>query len=213
MRYIRWWCSRTGDVENPHCKISSTISSCDPTYWQSDPVIVDKRNIYYKHAIYIPKSSLKKEVIMYEGTSHLDNHTLDFNRSSQFAIWKINRFSFVDYIYDSLNSDTLKDKILEYQHLLTLYNNFTIFASRRHFILRRSDDELKEKRQLLLGYDIQRTNDVLDNKFPSGSLLNALKDYKKEALPLDTKDQMYTAIMTLVHHNEISLAHYFYNCE
>ncbi|GET52223.1 hypothetical protein GLOIN_2v1483263 [Rhizophagus irregularis DAOM 181602=DAOM 197198] len=65
---------------------------------------------------------------MYEGTSHLDNHTLDFNRSSQFAIWKINRFSFVDYIYDSLNSDNLKDKILEYQHLLTLYNNFTIFA-------------------------------------------------------------------------------------
>ncbi|CAB5368849.1 unnamed protein product [Rhizophagus irregularis] len=58
-------------------------------------------------------------------------------------------------------------------------------------------DELKEKRQLLLEYDIQRTNDVLDNKFPSGSLLNALEDYKKEALPLVTKDQMYTAIMTL----------------
>ncbi|EXX66010.1 hypothetical protein GLOIN_2v1847651 [Rhizophagus irregularis DAOM 181602=DAOM 197198] len=183
----------------------------DPTYWQSDPVtinIVDKRNIYYKYAIYVPKSSLKKEVIIYEGTSDLDNRTLDFNRSSQFAIWKINRFSFVDYIYDSLNSDNLKDKILEYQHLLTLYNNFTIIASRRHFILRHSDDQLKEKRQflcLLLGYDIQRTNDVLDNKFPSGSLLNAFEDHKKEALPLDTEDQMYAAIMILVHHNAFQL--------
>jgi hypothetical protein len=178
----------------------------DPTYWRSDPVTIsisntgDRRHIHYKYAIYVPE----KEKIIFEGISPQDNRTLDFNRSSQFSIWNIRKFAFVDCIYDSLNSDNLKDKVLEYQHLLTLYNDFTIYASGRNFILRHSGDKLEAKRQflcLLLGYDVQRMHYKLDNNFPSGSLLNALVDYKQETLPLDTKDQMYTAIMTLVHHN------------
>ncbi|GBB89888.1 hypothetical protein RclHR1_16710004 [Rhizophagus clarus] len=75
-------------------------------------------------------------------------------------------------------------KVLEYQHLLTLYNDLTINV---------------------LGYDVQRTHYVLDNKFPSGSFLDALEDYKQVTLPLDTKEQMYTAIMNLVHHNAFQM--------
>ncbi|GES81587.1 hypothetical protein GLOIN_2v1788049 [Rhizophagus clarus] len=54
-------------------------------------------------------------------------------------------------------------------------------------------------------YDVQRTHYVLDNKFPSGSFLDALEDYKQVTLPLDTKEQMYTAIMNLVHHNAFQM--------
>ncbi|CAB4426538.1 unnamed protein product [Rhizophagus irregularis] len=41
----------------------------------------------------------------------------------------------------------------------------------------------------------------LSNNFPSNLLLNALENYKQKILPLDTKDPMYTAIITLIKHN------------
>ncbi|CAB5396388.1 unnamed protein product [Rhizophagus irregularis] len=44
----------------------------------------------------------------------------------------------------------------------------------------------------------------LPNNFPSNLLLNTLEDYKQEFLPLDTKDQMHTAIITLIQHNAFS---------
>src|SRR5207249_3636740 len=53
----------------------------DPTYWQSDPVTISISNsaekIHYKHAIYIPKSPVKKETILFEGRGAQDNRTLD----------------------------------------------------------------------------------------------------------------------------------------
>ncbi|GBC06553.1 hypothetical protein RclHR1_06900006 [Rhizophagus clarus] len=91
---------------------------------------------------------------------------------------------------------------------MIIHNDLTINASGRDFILRHSIDKPKEKRLflcILLGYDVQRTHYILDNKFPSGSFLNALEDYKQKTLPLDTKEQMYTAIMTLVHHNAFQM--------
>src|SRR4051812_4527032 len=99
---------------------------------------------------------------------------------------------------------------MEYQHLLTLYNDLTIRASNLRFIVNRADDKLKKKRLflcLLLGYHIPRQGVFyeLPIQFPSGLLFNALGDYRQEILPSDTKDHMYTSIMSLVQHNAFQM--------
>ena len=99
---------------------------------------------------------------------------------------------------------------MEYQHLLSLHNDLTIRASNLEYIVNRLGDKLREKRLflcLLLGYYITRQSTFyeLPNQFPSGLFLNALEGYKQETLPSDTKDQMCTAITTLVHHNAFQM--------
>ncbi len=207
----------------------------NPTYWQSDPVTISFSRshffnvnvihpfIQYKYAIHIPKSMFAKgdERIIFEGFGESfniiqDNRTLNIERNDQFDIWKSNHefklsvirdFAFVDYIYNSIKTDNLKDKVMEYQHLLALHNDYTIRASNLNFISNHIDDRPKERRLflcLLLGYYISReksTFHVLPNKFPSKLLLNAFEDYNQKTLLSDTKDQIYNAIMTLVQHN------------
>jgi hypothetical protein len=100
---------------------------------------------------------------------------------------------------------------VEYQRLLTLHNDLTIRTSNPKFIINRINNNLKEKRLflcILLGYYISKREGSpheLPNNFPSNLLLNALEDYKQEILPLDTKGQMYTAIITLIKHNAFQM--------
>jgi hypothetical protein len=190
------------------------------TYWKSDPVSLSIiSNIQYKYAIHITKSdpTSRRENFEFEGLNGIDagdNRTLDVQRINQFDIWKLCDFSFIDYIYNSIETNNLKDKVMEYQHLLTLHNDLTIHASNPNFIIDRIDDSIKEKRLflcILLGYYVQRqqTNShgfyELPSNFPSENLLNAFKDYKQETLPSSTKDQMYTAVTTLVHNNAFQM--------
>ena len=59
-----------------------------------------------------------------------------------------------------------------------------------------------------IGYYISKREGLpyeLPDNFPSNLLLDALEDYKQEILPLDTKDQMHTAIMTLIQHNAFQM--------
>ncbi|RIA99608.1 hypothetical protein C1645_849990 [Glomus cerebriforme] len=196
------------------------------TYWQSDPITMSlssvRDGIQYKYAIHILKSYLlgREEKIIFEAQ---DNRILNVEINDQFDIWKGNNqlphlsnlhdFAFVDYIYNSIKANNLKDKIMEYQHLLTLYYDFTIHVSNLDFIANRIDNNDRDKRLFLcflLGYYISRTKGsfhelLLQNKFPSGLLLNALENYKQEILPSNTKDQMYTAIITLVQHNAFQM--------
>ncbi|RIA81638.1 hypothetical protein C1645_547708 [Glomus cerebriforme] len=201
----------------------------NPTYWQSDLITISlssyaiRGEIRYKYAIHVSKSYIYggEEKIIFEGNSEQDNRLLDTARNDQFGIWKtsyqlherfrmyaIRDFAFVDYIYNSIKASNLKDKVMEYQYLLDNHKDATIRASNLDFIHNRIDNKLREKRLflcLLLGYYISRRQgsifDELKEKFPSGLLLNALDDYKQKTLPSDTKDQMYTAIITLVQHN------------
>ncbi len=167
----------------------------------------------------------RKERITFEGYGPKDDRTLDITRNNQFGIWKnrknnddfcvnkiIRDFAFVDYIYNSIRENNLKDIVMEYQHLLAIYNDHTIRVSNLKFISNRVDDKLREKRLflcLLLGYYIPRQQECehyeLPASFSSGPLLDALEDYKKEALPSDCKDQMYTAIIYLVQHNAFQM--------
>ncbi|PKY54759.1 hypothetical protein RhiirA4_548384 [Rhizophagus irregularis] len=189
------------------------------TYWKSDPVSVSIiSSIQYKYAIHIPKSddpTSRRENFEFEGFNEIDagdNRTLDVQRNDQFDIWKIrDDFSFIDYIYNSIEINNLRDKVLEYQHLLTLHSDLTIHASNPKFIIDRIDDNITEKRLflcILLGYYISKREGLsyeLPDNFPSNLLLNALENYKQESLPLDAKDQMYTAILALIQHNAFQM--------
>ncbi|PKY27156.1 hypothetical protein RhiirB3_477801 [Rhizophagus irregularis] len=200
-----------GAWKNPIVKLHQK----NRTYWKSDPVPISIiSSIQYKYAIHIPKSALTYiEFEGFDGIDAGDNRTLDVQRNNQFDIWKIHEFAFVDYIYDSIEINNLRDKVLEYQHLLTIYSDLTIHASNPKFIIDRIDDNIKEKRLflcVLLGYYISKKREEgspheLPNNFPSNLLLNALEDYKQEFLPLDTKDQMHTAIITLIQHNAFQM--------
>ncbi|PKK71632.1 hypothetical protein RhiirC2_849031 [Rhizophagus irregularis] len=200
-----------GAWKNPIVKLHQK----NRTYWKSDPVPISIiSSIQYKYAIHIPKSALTYiEFEGFDGIDAGDNRTLDVQRNNQFDIWKIHEFAFVDYIYDSIEINNLRDKVLEYQHLLTIHSDLTIHASNPKFIIDRIDDNIKEKRLflcVLLGYYISKKREEgssheLPNNFPSNLLLNTLEDYKQEFLPLDTKDQMHTAIITLIQHNAFQM--------
>jgi hypothetical protein len=225
--------SELGLWETPNVKLRHQ----NLTYWKSDPITISFSQlpqlhffrvtriepILYKYAIYISKSMFSKEneKIVYEGFDGIfqDCRTLDIERNNQYDIWMnnyqyskyslkvIHDFAFVDYIYNSIKGNNLKDKVMEYQHLLSLHNYHTICASSLDFISSHIDDKFKEKRLflcLLLGYYISREKDMfheLPVNFQSKLLLNALEGYNQETLLSNTKDLMYTAIKTLVKHN------------
>ncbi len=102
----------------------------NPTYWRSDSInislsiFVEGYEIQYKYAI-----SESEERNVLEGNSNRENRTLDILRNNQFGIWKntydlpnrfrlfpnsIRDFAFVDYIYNSIKANNLKDKVMEY---------------------------------------------------------------------------------------------------
>ncbi|GBC14841.2 hypothetical protein GLOIN_2v1788049 [Rhizophagus irregularis DAOM 181602=DAOM 197198] len=203
-----------GSWKNPIVKLRQPFPQ-NPTYWKSDPVTISVSNfekIQYKYAIHTSKPTLfGEEKIEFEGIDTEDNRTLNIGINDQFDIWKIRGFAFVDYIYDSIEANNFKDKVVEYQRLLTLHNDLTIRTSNPKFIINRINNNLKEKRLflcILLGYYISKREGSpheLPNNFPSYLLLDALEDYKQEILPLDTKDQMYTAIITLIKHNAFQM--------
>ncbi|PKC60440.1 hypothetical protein RhiirA1_539838, partial [Rhizophagus irregularis] len=203
-----------GSWKNPIVKLRQPFPQ-NPTYWKSDPVTISVSNfekIQYKYAIQTSKPTLfGEEKIEFEGIDTEDNRTLNIGINDQFDIWKIRGFAFVDYIYDSIEANNFKDKVVEYQRLLTLHNDLTIRTLNPEFIINRINNNLKEKRLflcILLGYYISKREGSpheLPNNFPSNLLLNALENYKQEILPLDTKDQMYTAIITLIKHNAFQM--------
>ena len=207
--------------------LSQPFSVKNPTYWRSNPITISMSNIddiHYKYAIaigYMLEVLGKK--IVFEGSSNMDNRTLDIKRHDQFDIWKnstsnellkyrifnddIHNFAFVNYIYNSINHYNLKDKVMAYQHLLRIHSDLTIRASSIEFIIDRREEISKNKQLflcLLLGYKANDyTHKDLPGQFPSGSLLNAFEDYKQETLPSNTKDQMSSAITTLIRHNAL----------
>ncbi|PKY44130.1 hypothetical protein RhiirA4_458302, partial [Rhizophagus irregularis] len=221
-----------GSWEKPIVKLQQPFPQ-NPTYWRSDPVTISLLNfndIQYKYAIHINRYTFynlrgKKEEIAFEGNGKEDNRTLDTGRHDQFDIWKTNHsfsekyriygnnirdYAFVDYIYNTIKDNNLKDRVMEYQHLLTHYKELTIRALNLKFIINRVDDRSREKRLflcLLLGYFIPRQGAFyeLPDQFPSALLLKALHGYKLEDLPSDAKGHMYTAITSLVQNNAFQM--------
>jgi hypothetical protein len=218
-----------GSLEKPIVKLQQLFPQ-NPTYWRSNPVTIslsDINDIKYRYAIHISRYTLrgKEEKIVFEGNGEKDDRTLDIGRNDQFDIWKnnynisekyrtnytyIRDFAFVDYIYNTIKENNLKEKVMEYQYLLAHHKEPTIRALNLKFIINRVDDRSREKRLflcLLLGYFIPNQGPFyeLPNQFPYALLLKALHEYKLDDLPLDAKDRMYTAITSLVQHNAFQM--------
>jgi hypothetical protein len=137
------------------------------TYWRSDQITISmsniefNRDIRYKYALTV---GYVFEKVVFEGNSDREDRTLDIKRNDQFDLWKnsdelpskyqlrgnIHDFAFVDYIYDSISIYNLKDKVMEYQHLLRIYGDLTIRASNIKFIISCSKDRLREEGRLFL---------------------------------------------------------------
>ncbi|UZO24837.1 uncharacterized protein OCT59_017131 [Rhizophagus irregularis] len=108
-----------GYWKNPIVKLRQLFPQ-NLTYWKSDPVTILVSNfekIQYKYAIYTSKSKLfgGEEKIEFEGIDAQDNRTLNIGINDHFDIWKIREFAFVDYIYDSIEANNFKDKVVDYQ--------------------------------------------------------------------------------------------------
>ncbi|PKY58594.1 hypothetical protein RhiirA4_480640, partial [Rhizophagus irregularis] len=177
------------------------------TYWRSSPVIISLSSvsgeIQYKYAIHVSAKPLyslggfgresvlhgREERIIFEGNGNRDNRMLNIERNNQFDIFinnnqlprlypnTIRDFAFVDYIYNSVKADNLKAKVLEYQHLLILHNDYTISASNLDFIADRIDIRLNKDKRLflcfLLGHYTSRRQVSfyeLQNKFQSDAI-------------------------------------------
>ncbi|GES94812.1 hypothetical protein GLOIN_2v1481157 [Rhizophagus clarus] len=214
-----------GSWGNPIVKLIQPFPK-NSTYWQSEPIIIsiannERNHIQYRFAIHVQEPALYGIEVknIFEGDSDKDNRILDTEREYQYAIWKnnsnlsqkLNRdqiqdYAFVDYIFNSIRFYNLKDKIMEYQHLLNFYNDVTISASNLEYIISNINNKLKEKRIflcLLLGYHMLRQdlNYELPTSFSSELLIDALDNYSQETFPSDTKVIIHTAITTLIQHN------------
>jgi hypothetical protein len=207
-----------GFWENPIVKLFQPFPK-NPTHWQSGPITISVSNIdiQYRFAIHVQTPALyqNEKKYIFEGDSDKEIRILDTERENQYAIWKnnfklnlaqIQDYAFVNYIFNSIRACNLKDRIMEYQHLLNLYNDVTIRASNIEYIINNINNKLKEKRIflcLLLGYHILRQdfNYELPTTFSSELLLDALDNYNQETFPSDIKVLMNTAITTLIQHN------------
>ncbi|GBB88978.1 hypothetical protein RclHR1_01560014 [Rhizophagus clarus] len=140
----------------------------NPTYWKSDPVTISLSNssdILYKYAIHVSNSLLQDEKIVFEGNSEHVNRILNIFRTDQFDIWKNNNlserycihhndiddFAFVEYIYNTIKEDNLKDKVKEYQYLLTQYTELTVWTLSHEDLLAKFIKEAK----IIIPYNIK----------------------------------------------------------
>lgn len=211
-----------GFWETPIVKLLQPFPK-NPTHWQSEPITIsvsntERNQIQYRFAIHVQSPALYgNEKNIFEGDGDKDNRILDTERENQsYAIWRnssnlsqrlnlaqVKDCAFVDYIFNSIRAYNLKDKIMEYQHLLNLYNDVTIRASNLEYIINNTDNKLKEKRIflcLLLGYHIlrQNLNYELPTSFSSELLLDALDNYDLEVFPSNINVLINTAITTLI---------------
>ncbi|CAG8538237.1 13244_t:CDS:1, partial [Acaulospora morrowiae] len=122
------------------------------TYWFSDPVkiCIKDHPIYYKYALYLPKKDqslfdilgdnvLGSSTIVMEGNSEPCNRLLSY-RGFQYDVWKTNDakklyspdlnkdYKFVDVVYESVTSENIKEKIMEFQMLLKYHPSLTADA-------------------------------------------------------------------------------------
>ncbi|RGB41967.1 hypothetical protein C1646_810360 [Rhizophagus diaphanus] len=223
--------SELGDWEHNTVKLYKP-SNNNPTYWRSKDIKITfstKLKIQYNYAIYIPAAIFRRpKKIIYEGQNSSDEslpdsgkRLLNLNLKHQFDKWingncpeleqyqiggDIPDYAFVDYIYNNVTSDNLKESVLEYQSLLTLHTDLTIKFSDYEYIINNINENSKREQKLflclLLGYHISRQDSfILTEDFKSEILIDVLTDFQKNILPLNVNKFMFKAILRLAQHN------------
>ncbi|CAG8604391.1 25094_t:CDS:2, partial [Cetraspora pellucida] len=186
------------------------------TYWRSHPIDIriGRDDIKYKYGIF----NQSRRSIDYEGEGEIQNRTLDTRTNDQYDIWQNNKshgiynlreFAFVKCIYDAVNNENLKDKVMQFQSLLENHKNHTINSITIEFIMQRYQDK-KEKRLflcVLLGYHIKYRRDPysftsqMPTHFRSDCLLEALQSVQYDTFTSNIKPIMTPVVVALVRHN------------
>ncbi|KAF0445402.1 e3 ubiquitin-protein ligase [Gigaspora margarita] len=185
-----------------------------PTYWRSQPIEIQpsKDEIKYKYGVF-DRSSGRVE---FEGEGERHNRTLDTKTNDQYDIWKnnnrfrifnLNEFAFIRCIYDAVNDENLKDKVMQFQLLLTNHRTHTLNFMTLDFITQRY--QKKEKRlflSVLLGYYIIDKGSPafifqLPKQFRSELLLEAFEHVQQDTFTSDIKPIIAPVVAALVRHN------------
>ncbi|GBB99412.1 hypothetical protein RclHR1_03510006 [Rhizophagus clarus] len=217
-----------GEWENNTVKLHRPNSRINPTYWRSEETkltLSENSKIKYNYAIYIPAMPLiRSKKIIYEGNNSSDEigkRLLNLRLKHQFDIWMngncselekyqisedIPDYAFVDYVYDHVSTQNLKESVLEYRELLTRHENLTIKFSGYEYVIRNFREELQKEQKiflcLLLGYHISRQDSfILPENFKSELFFNAFMEYRKNLLPSKVHEFMLKAILCLIKHN------------
>jgi hypothetical protein len=219
-----------GEWENNTVKLYRPFPNNNPTYWRSKDIklLSTMSKIQYNYAIYIPAALFRRpKKIIFEGTNSSDEclpdsgkRLLNLEFKHQFDKWidgncpeleeykieDIPDYAFVDYIYNNITSNNLKESVLEYQALLTLHTELTFEFSNYEYIVKNINENSRKEQQLflclLLGYHITRQNSfILPEDFKSEILIDVLTDFQRDILPLNVSKFMFKAILYLIQHN------------
>ncbi|CAG8777321.1 31243_t:CDS:2 [Gigaspora margarita] len=190
-----------------------------PTYWRSQPIEIQpsKDEIKYKYGVF-DRSGGRVE---FEGVGESNNRILDTKTNDQYDIWqnnipfrifKLNEFAFIRCIYDAVNDENLKDKVMQFQLLLANQRAHTLNFMTLDFITQRY---LKKEKRLflcvLLGYYIKHKGSPafifkLPKQFRSKFLLEALEHVQQDTFTSDIKPIIAPVVAALVRHNAIVMA-------
>ncbi|CAG8732687.1 37525_t:CDS:10, partial [Gigaspora margarita] len=190
-----------------------------PTYWRSHPVEIQlgRDEIKYNYGVFNRGCGR----IEFEGEDERQNRTLDTRTNDQYDIWQnnkllhifnLNEFAFIKCIYDAVNNENLKDKVMQFQLLLTNHRTHALNFITLDFITQRY--QKKEKRLflcVLLGYFINFRKDPrvftfqLPKQFRSELLLEALEHVQQDTFTSDIKPIMAPVVAALVRHNVMEM--------
>ncbi|CAG8503791.1 15158_t:CDS:10 [Dentiscutata erythropus] len=187
-----------------------------PAYWRSPPVeiqLIGGNEIMYNYGIF----DQKKISIENEEDGEIQKRTLDIRTNDQYDIWQNNRnhhivldpkeFAFIKCIYDTVNIENLKYKVMQFQLLLENHRDLVLNHTTIDFITQHCQSE-RDKRLFLcviLGYYVKHCKDLdtlqLPQNFRSDLLLEALEDFQEDTFTSDIQPIMVSVVAALVHHN------------
>ncbi|CAG8458228.1 27153_t:CDS:2 [Dentiscutata erythropus] len=226
-----------GKWKEPIVQLQQPYRHHNSTYWISEPVSIPisafDEGIRYRYAVYVPRKTDKKnkelgDLYQESGIKNdfrflekikggnqfdiVDEIVIDGSRSYIRDFRDIRDFEFIDYIYQSLTSENIKEKILEFQDILNKFSMLTMAATSLSFI----EDNLletksKEKRIFLcviLGYYVQDRQTYslanyysLRKTFPSTLFIECLEKFQPDNIPEKAHEALLIAISALVRHN------------
>ncbi|RHZ72274.1 hypothetical protein Glove_243g79 [Diversispora epigaea] len=181
-------CESLGEWNENEPKIILSLQP-NSTLWKSDPVTIPlNTHIEYKYATFCKEFFSPKYT--FESCEGGENRLIKFQKN-HYDIWrnndrhvidyikfkKENRFRFVDCIYNSVNDQDFKEKIMEFQTICSEYRDYVTSVTKLDFIHNKlSDLNSIEKNFLLvlLGYYMECQNKTLFEH-----IFNYLDDEKK----------------------------------
>ncbi|RIA84473.1 hypothetical protein C1645_742305 [Glomus cerebriforme] len=202
-----------GNWEEPIVKLKQPRNSeymFNSSYWYSDPISIPINKIdkvEYRYAFFQKKKnkdSKEGDLYVEDGQrrhlttrigSQFDIAARFLVKNRQCELRSIREFMFLDIIYDSIDSNNLVEKIVEFQELLERFGEMTLKSSNYDFIgynIQRTRKREYEKRIflcILLGYFINWRQQkslgrfVLPTNFPVAQIIDTLGDYQPGTLP------------------------------